>query len=147
MTARLEPRKQIAEYSDRTGCLKIEIPMTPMSLNTMYSFYKGRKLLTKSGRRWRDSIDPFLASIKVSYRERVRVWMEVWPKTTRAYDLDNCAKPILDALQRNSILENDELVYSLHMEKHDKNTRRFAGGTIWVDIWPYEGDITQNYSL
>jgi len=131
-----KPRKQIAHYDDQTRRLKIEVPMSPMSLNTMYSFFKGRKLLTKSGRRWRDTIDPFLAPIRVRYGERVCIWIEVWPKTTRTFDLDNCAKPILDALQRNRILANDDLVYRLHMEKHDKNPG-FAGGTIWVDVYPF----------
>jgi len=135
-----ETQEQIAEYNHITGVTKITMPLAPISINTMYSIYKGRKLLTKSGRKWRDQVDPILSALKVHYSDNVGVQIDVWPKAARKFDLDNCAKSILDALQRNGILENDDLVYTLVMHKHDKHPRK-RGGAIWVDIWPYNPEV------
>lgn len=37
--------------------------------------------------------------------------------TAYRQDVDNIAKPILDSLQKNEIIENDSLVYKLDIEK------------------------------
>lgn len=129
-------RNQIAMHNEVTNVTKITLPIAPISINTLYSFYKGRKLLTKSGRRWREKVDPILAMVGVNYTEPVGVRLEVWPKAARPFDLDNVAKSILDALERASILENDDLVYYLALEKHNKHPDK-VGGSIWIDIWPY----------
>lgn len=130
-------KRHLSEYHEDTRTLIITIPMAPISINTMYSIYHGRKLLTKSGRAWRERIDPILSAIKPSYTERVSVSIEVWPKTTRAFDIDNCAKAILDALQRNLIIKDDNQVWWLQMVKHEKDPDK-PPGEIWVDISPLE---------
>lgn len=131
-----EPRNKVADHSTVTKVTRITLPIAPISINTLYSIYKGRKLLTKSGRRWREKVDPILAALNLTYSEPVGISVEVWPKAARKFDIDNVSKAILDALQRNDILENDDLVYYLILEKHDKHPAK-PGGEIWVDIWPY----------
>ena len=133
---REEPRTQVAHYNTVTKVTRITIPIAPISINTLYSIYKGRKLITKSGRRWRDQVDPILAALNLTYSEPVGIRVEVWPKAARKFDVDNVSKAILDSLQRNGILEDDDLVYYLTLEKHDKHPAK-PGGEIWVDIWPY----------
>lgn len=107
---------------DQQNEMKAVLPKPP-SINHIYGYTsKGgfaRSYITREGKIWFDKASEIL---KKEYRrkEPIRVEVEVWIVLYTNYyrqDVDNIAKPILDSLQKNGVLENDALVYKLDIEK------------------------------
>lgn len=101
--------------------MKVTLPKPP-SINHIYGYTSrggfARSYITKKGKEWFDTVAPILTK---AYKRKspIDTEVEVWIVLHTAYrqDVDNIAKPILDSLQKNGILENDALVYKLDIEK------------------------------
>lgn len=102
--------------------MQVTLPKPP-SINHIYAFTSrggfARSYITKEGKTWFEEAGKIL---KKKYRRKtpidteVEVWVTLYTNYYRQ-DVDNIAKPILDSLQKNGILENDSLVYKIDIEK------------------------------
>jgi len=105
----------------------------PPTLNTMWAVFRGRKILSKKGRLYRDQAINHLREIGL-YEEEIKsklsVSMVINPPTLRKYDIDNFCKAPFDALSHAGFWLDDEQVYSLIIKKGEKT----KGGNIQLKI-------------
>jgi crossover junction endodeoxyribonuclease RusA len=103
----------------------IALPYPP-TLNTGWRCVLGRMVLAKRQRLFRrvtrDRVLAVLAD-KPPYRvlglAPCSVTMTIYPPTRRRYDLDNLAKPVLDALVHAGVMDDDSQVQRLELTKGD----------------------------
>ena len=81
----------------------------PPSVNSMWRSWQGRTILSKKGREWyKDAEERLrLQHPALPLDHPVRVTLKLMPPTKRKYDIDNRAKPCLDALVKAGILKDD----------------------------------------
>lgn len=97
----------------------------PPSLNTGWRCVAGIIKLAKRQRLFRKAVAgrvrELLADKDTPYRvmglRKCAVDITVYPPTKRRYDLDNLAKPILDALMHAGVMEDDSQVQFLELRK------------------------------
>lgn len=93
----------------------------PPSNNRYYRHWKGRTLLSREGRAYREAVQ-----LEAGRREGwplkglVKLTIQVYPPTRWGQDLDNIPKAICDALQYSGILENDRQIAELHVFRQPK---------------------------
>jgi crossover junction endodeoxyribonuclease RusA len=89
----------------------------PPSINTYWRNVKGRTLISKKGRMYRDSIIKLAwASKWTQYGfDRVRVVITAYPPDRRRRDLDNMLKAVLDGLTYADIWHDDSQVDDLRI--------------------------------
>lgn len=102
--------------------MKFVLPKPP-SINHIYGFTSrggfARSYITKDGKKWFDEVTEIY---KKQYKRKnpigteIEVWIELYTNYYRQ-DVDNIAKPILDSLQKNGVIENDSLIYKIDIEK------------------------------
>lgn len=81
------------------------------------------------------SIRHQLDSVK-TYCRPVAILIDVYPPDQRKRDIDNLAKPILDALVKGGVLTDDSYVHELRMRKR----RHIKYGRVYVQIMPHPGE-------
>lgn len=91
----------------------------PPSNNRYYRHMRGRTMLSKEGRAYRQAAmllaaTPFLGI--------VRCTIDVFPPTRWGQDLDNIPKAICDAIQAAGILKNDRQIGELHVHRREKDS-------------------------
>ena len=105
----------------------IDIPGKPMSANRMEGI---RAIRTKTGKSftqtyptkdYKEFLERFKEAtkdMKWKFEKEAKLKIEIWPFfSNKASDLDNVAKPTLDALQK--VFEwNDKYVYEIRMTKN-----------------------------
>jgi len=89
----------------------------PPSINRYYRHVGYRTLISREGRTFRKNVCALLAGAggngggngphKPPAGGRIALFMDAFPPDRRIRDLDNLAKPTLDALQHAGIYEND----------------------------------------
>ena len=116
--------------------LDLELNEKALSVNQMYSISgaskKGErhKFLSKEAKEYEDKIiEKIFVTEIVDYP--VKVEIEIHKKSKRQFDIDNCAKAILDAVTKSGFWEDDNLVYELNMKK-------FIGDTDKIIIKIYQ---------
>lgn len=100
----------------------------PPTVNHYYTIRSSRKMLSREGRAYKHTAampcdEPFTTSVSVS--------IVLSPPDNRKRDIDNCVKPILDALQFAGVFEDDNIVDRLSVVRSEMS---FEGGTAWVQI-------------
>lgn len=110
----------------------LQLPFPP-SINHCFSVYRGRWVLSKDARAYRQLV-----------RQRVRssdarvalgplaVRLDLFPPDQRRRDCDNAQKPILDALQQAGVFVDDSQIVWLLTVKSEV----LPGGKVSVRIWP-----------
>lgn len=105
----------------------------PPTLNTMWAVFRGRKILSKKGRLYRERAISHLKEVGL-YEEGVEtklsVHMVINPPTLRKYDIDNFCKAPFDALSHAGFWLDDEQVFKLSISKGEK----VKGGRIDLKI-------------
>jgi Holliday junction resolvase RusA-like endonuclease len=103
--------------------MKITLPKPP-SINHIYGYTSrggfARSYITREGKVWFEIAGELLKKKykkKTPIKTEVEIWIVLYTNYYRQ-DVDNIAKPILDALQKNGVLENDALVYKIDIEKY-----------------------------
>lgn len=95
----------------------IELPYPP-SGNTIARHARGGHFTPKAHRDFRNAVAVRVQAARLHERPfggRLRVTMHVTFPDRRARDLDNVAKPVLDAMQRAKLIVNDSLVHDLRL--------------------------------
>lgn len=100
------------------------INIKPVSVNKMYGLSKlpkgggeRHKFLSAEAKEFEDKIIKEIGFITNIIDHPVKIELEIHRKTKRQFDIDNCAKPILDAITKSGFWTDDNLVYELNMKK------------------------------
>ena len=102
-----------------------------MKGNTLLSTYIQGEITTNSNKqkiaKWRDSMDRSLATLHFQKikGEKLRISLKFWISKKRLQnmknDLDNLSKPVLDAMKRIGMIEDDAFIYQLEVAKFPTN--------------------------
>lgn len=94
----------------------------PPSLNRYYRTHRGRVLISKEGRDYRQLV------MRLSLAERwpclgdsrVKVVIDVYPPDRRRRDLDNLQKCLCDSLEAANVIDNDSQIDDLHIRRQGR---------------------------
>ncbi len=91
----------------------------PPTVNHYYTIARGRKILSKRGRKYKTTCYAEILSQgrQEVHKGPVSVFIRAYPPDKRKRDLDNLLKPVLDVLQTSGILEDDSQVEDLHIQR------------------------------
>ncbi|MCC7407232.1 MAG: RusA family crossover junction endodeoxyribonuclease [Phycisphaeraceae bacterium] len=110
--------------------LEVELPYPP-SVNHYWRHFRGRTLISRQGRIFREKVWAVLAAMHVQpAKGRVAVAVEVFPPDRRRRDLDNLLKAVCDALEHGGAFVDDSQIVWLLIKKATVAT----GGKIVVRI-------------
>lgn len=105
--------------------LSFTLPYPP-SINSYYRTFRGRILISKKGRDYRECVCQELHGCE-PILGRVAVCITVMPPDRRKRDLDNVQKALLDSIEHAGIIEDDAMIDELH--------------TIRGEVLPREGRV------
>ena len=104
--------------------LFLTIPFPP-SINTYWGFSGHRRFLTKKAVQFKIDVSYQVRLADVNFGDaRLFVTMLLYEKDKRIRDIDNTAKPTLDALVQAGLFNDDSQVDRLLIERREK----FKGG-------------------
>ena len=125
----------------------LELPYPP-SVNTYYrSIGRGRVIISKRGREYRESVIAAIArktgGLGQMFDQAITVEITLYPPDKRRRDIDNTLKGLLDSLTHARIWADDSLIKRLAIEMYEP----VAGGSALVEIHsrlpqPAVGQIT-----
>ena len=89
----------------------------PPSMNSYWRNFRGRTVLSKSGREYKTAVAEYVSQNNVpKYGEsKLRITMILRPRDKRKTDLDNRIKAVLDALEHAGVFNDDFQVDHLEM--------------------------------
>lgn len=105
----------------------------PPSVNRMWRSVRGRNILSKEGRAYRE------AGLEVLQRQAPQCWpadvrlsvsISVYPPDRRRRDLDNMPKAVLDLLTHGSVYGDDSQIDRLEIVRRECH----PGGRVIVDV-------------
>ncbi len=103
----------------RVDLMWLILPMPP-SANNYYTVSRGRKILSKEGRKYREKVLALLLEAPLCHVVgRLRVEVTAHKTTRRRFDLDNLWKPLLDALQEGGVYGDDSQIDHQEMTRGD----------------------------
>ena len=92
------------------------IPIMACSVNKYYRSWKGRVLISKDGKEFKNELELHLTNYqKILGKIKLNIILHF--KDKRKRDVDNYAKVLIDCL-KNKLFEDDDMIYKLYMEKH-----------------------------
>lgn len=105
----------------------MQIKIKPISVNKIW---QGRRFMTKEYKEWREEFGKEIMAWRASqhklhpkceypypYKEWISVKLIIFTKQFKRADVDNFAKPILDALVESNIIEDDKWIQHLKLTK------------------------------
>lgn len=108
----------------------------PPSVNRYWRNVRGRTLLSKEGRVYRQTVLSALQTRSQCFRGRLAVIIDAFPPDRRRRDLDNLLKGPLDALQAAGLYLDDSQIDRLTIERHG----RVQDGRLEVHVVPIFGE-------
>lgn len=118
--------------------LTLELPYPP-SVNHYWRNFKGRVLISREGRDYREAVRwALLAQRVVRQVGRLAVEVDVYPPDNRRRDLDNTQKGLLDSLAHGGAYSDDSQIDQLVLTRCEVT----RGGRVVVRIKPWK--IRQN---
>lgn len=108
----------------------ITLPWPP-SINHYWRMWRGRMLISRTGRAYREQVGAILRAARVTPQPgRLAVHVELYPPDKRKRDVDNTFKAIGDSLQHGGAFQDDSQIVWLLLEKAEI----VAGGKVIVRI-------------
>lgn len=108
----------------------ITLPWPP-SVNHYWRTWRGRMLISRQGRAYRDQVGAILRVAGVTpLAGSLAVHVELYPRDRRKRDVDNTFKAIGDSLQHGGAFQDDSQIVWLLLEKAEV----VAGGKVVVRI-------------
>jgi len=93
----------------------------PPSVNSYYTVWKGRKILSKKGKQFKADCSIYIYRNGPQLTGDLSVEISVCMPDKRRRDLDNLLKPILDVLGNYGVYEDDSQIVDLRIKKIDAN--------------------------
>lgn len=109
----------------------IKLPWPP-TVNTYYTVARGRKILSKKGRAYKNEAKVYLYEQNVSKDAEgpYSICINVRPPDKRKRDIDNLLKPLLDSLVDYGAISDDSEVVDLRIQKFNP----IKGGSVEILI-------------
>jgi len=112
--------------------LEVELPYPP-SINHYWRHVRGRTIISREGRRFRERVTAILAARRTTpIAGPLEVEVDVFPPDRRRRDLDNVQKALLDAMQYGGAYGDDSQIDDLHVRRRDC----LRGGMVLVKVGP-----------
>lgn len=91
----------------------------PPSVNTYWGFRGSHRFLTAKAKEFKKCVaNEFLCSGRLGFADkRLAVYVQLSPPDKRVRDIDNCLKPLLDALCQAGVFVDDGQVDYLSVER------------------------------
>lgn len=91
----------------------IRLNVKPLSVNQAFSVYRGKKLKTKKYRQYEKTILAHLLKnkIKIKLPAKGDLYLHLKIGVGRAFDCDNCAKPLIDIFQQYFKFNDNRITY------------------------------------
>lgn len=114
----------------------LELPF-PISVNAMYRSVKGRNILSKQARQWKEQAGWMIAAQKAQkHKGPVSIEMAFTPPDKRRRDADNFVKIVLDALVTRGVVEDDNTtIIRDRRERWGAPDKQKAGVKVIVRDW------------
>jgi len=120
--------------------VELELPWPP-SINHYWRRVGARTLISREGRRFRETVLAILAETSiVPLTEELEMLIVASPPDRRRRDIDNIAKALLDALQHGGVYIDDSQIVDLRIKKADP----IKSGRTLVQIFELTGDGHSN---
>ena len=102
--------------------IKLELPYPP-SVNHYYRNIQGRTLISKDGREYAQRVygevleKRSLGKLPPEALGNADLWIEIYatPPDKRVRDIDNLLKPLLDAIRKSDLIEDDRWIKDLRV--------------------------------
>ena len=92
-----------------------------ISVNSMYGRKGSRSFLTNEAtnlqKAIRNAVEEKYGYDYEQYENKVMIKIMVEKATNKEFDLDNCAKLVIDGIVKAGVIVDDDLVYELYMKK------------------------------
>lgn len=111
--------------------IKLNLPFPPSS-NTYYRSVKGRVLISKKGRIYKDTVARIVAWQKAAHglEGRLKVQVLLFPPDRRKRDLDNSLKALVDSLEGAGVFVNDSQIDELIIKRMEVTSGGIAEVTV-----------------
>lgn len=122
----------------KTAPTTIELPWPP-SVNHYWRTWKGRTLISREGRDYRQVVLRLLLVHKAPKfgQQRIRLDIEACPPDRHRRDLSNTLKATEDALEAAGVYEDDEQIDDLRIRRGEV----VKGGRLRIHIESLEADV------
>ena len=119
--------------------LNLFLPYPP-SINTYWNFNGSRRFLTPKANQFKAKVfETFALSEHIGFQaQRVSLTIHLYPPDKRVRDIDNIAKPLLDALTQAGVFDDDSQVDRLLIVR--KEQKKGGGCRVLVET-PLESCI------
>ena len=111
--------------------MRLELPYPP-SVNTYWGFRGSRRFLTKKAVEFKKAVAEAFNGNTGFVSERLLCSVQLFPPDRRVRDIDNCIKPLLDALVQAGAMADDSQVDYLVVVREPVRT----GGWCIVELQP-----------
>jgi crossover junction endodeoxyribonuclease RusA len=91
----------------------------PPSVNTVYAVYRGRKILSTKGRKYKEEVLKLLGTERASLKGPIKCTYTFYRGDRRRYDISNYVKVIEDCLTECKYWVDDSQVIEIHIFKGD----------------------------
>lgn len=108
----------------------VRLPYPPTA-NHLHAVVRGRKVLSKVGRQYYETVAQLVDDMKLT--QRLRVEIEAVMPDRRRRDLDNVSKAACDSLTYAGVWNDDGQIDDLRIYRTGEVS---APGHLWVRIWP-----------
>lgn len=95
--------------------LMFKLPYPP-SVNSLYAIVRGRKVLSKKGRLYKELVAREIKWTSEPLDGNIMVDITIWPPDKRRRDIDNVAKALLDSLTYSRLYHDDSQIKKLVIE-------------------------------
>lgn len=111
--------------------IEFRLPLPP-SLNRYYRVFRGRWLVSKVGREYKEKVKELINKNGLDYGIdcRLKVSLEIAPSRSGEWDIDNRLKALFDSLTEAGFWIDDKLVDELSIKKLPK----YAMGEVYMTV-------------
>ena len=120
--------------------IELELPWPP-SLNHYYRHVGPRVLISRDGRKYRESVTAIARRAGYgTFTCPVQVELDLYPPDNRRRDIDNSQKSLLDALTCAGVYKDDSLIHKITVTKREPMP---PNGMAFIRITEYEENQPQ----
>jgi len=123
---------------------RCEIPIPPTA-NKIWRVYQGRQILSADYRSWKEhaALALKLGMKAVKGKVELTIIIQGGAGFMRSRDLDNCAKPVIDAIRHAGMIEGDtvQTVIGVHLLYEECPVKKQPQAKCFVYITPFENGV------